>query len=134
MNGFTLFSASIFSGGQIATIVVISVVVALLIALNVVIWYLYRKHYVRRLCSKQLEVKRDELNERLAALKAGTLDLSAVRAELAAASQTDEKEEEEDEPEAQTDEDEAADDSDGDDGSEGGAAAEAADAADGNGY
>lgn len=112
MNGITLISASIFSSGQIATIVVLSIVLALFVALNVVIWYLYRKRYERRLCTKQLEAKRSELNDRLAALKAGTLDLSTATP----LGSTAEEEEEEPEPEEEETDDEADDDDDDEEG------------------
>ncbi|MBD5131628.1 MAG: hypothetical protein HDT28_03430 [Clostridiales bacterium] len=111
MNGMIFFAAGIFSSAQIATIVVISVVLALLIALNIVVWYLFRKRYVRRLCSKRLEDKRDELNKRLDALKAGTLEISSTKTPAAA---IEAEGDEEDDTEAQTDEDEADDNSDAD--------------------
>ncbi len=116
MTGTTLISTSIFSAGQTATIIIVSIVLALFIALNIVIWYFYRKHYERRLCSKQLEEKRAELNKRLAALKAGTLDLSSAAALDAVAVDDEEPDREEETDDDDSDDDDSDDDDDDEEG------------------
>lgn len=63
--------ASIFSPAQIAGIVIASIVAAALIGLNILLWYLYQKRQERKLCSRQLQQKRDALLDHLEQLKAG---------------------------------------------------------------
>lgn len=62
---------SIFSPAQIAGIVIICIVAVALIGLNVLLWYLYRKGQERKLCSRQLQQKRDALLDHLEQLKMG---------------------------------------------------------------
>lgn len=66
-----LLLVSLFSPAQIAGIVIVCIVAVALIALNVLLWYLYRKGQERKLCSRQLQQKRDALLDHLEQLKAG---------------------------------------------------------------
>ena len=63
--------AGIFSPAQIAGIVIVSILAVALIGLNVLLWYLYQKRRERKLCSRQLQQKRDALLDRLEYLKSG---------------------------------------------------------------
>ena len=57
--------ASIFSPGELATIIAIAVVVGLLIAGNIALFYFLRRHRERKLCTARLQAKRNELLEHL---------------------------------------------------------------------
>ena len=56
-----LLSSSVFSPGQLAGIIVVAVVVALLIGANVALFFFLRKHQERKLCTSRLQAKRNEL-------------------------------------------------------------------------
>ena len=71
--------ASIFSPGQLAAIIVISVLVGLLIIGNAVLYYLLLKFRERKLCTSKLQSKRDELLDHLRNIKDdGTLEPSSI--------------------------------------------------------
>ncbi len=61
--------AGIFSPSQIAGIVIVSLLAAVFIGLNILLWYWYQKRQERKLCSRQLQQKRDALLDRLEYLK-----------------------------------------------------------------
>ncbi len=63
--------AGIFSPSQIAGIVIVSLLAAVFIGLNILLWYWYQKRQERKLCSRQLQQKRDALLDRLEYLKSG---------------------------------------------------------------
>ena len=61
----TMILASIFSAGQLATLIAISVAILLLIVGNIVLYFLFRRHQVRKLCTSRLQSKRNALLEHL---------------------------------------------------------------------
>ena len=63
--------AGIFSPSHIAGIVIVSLLAAVFIGLNILLWYWYQKRQERKLCSRQLQQKRDALLDRLEYLKSG---------------------------------------------------------------
>ena len=63
--------AGIFSPSQIAGIVIVSLLAAVFIGLNILLWYWYQKRQERKLCSRQLQQKRDALLDRSEYLKSG---------------------------------------------------------------
>ena len=78
MNTSTIL-ASIFSPGQLAAIIVISVLVGLLIIGNGVLYYLLLKYRERKLCTTRLQEKRDKLLDYLRNIKDdGSLEPSSV--------------------------------------------------------
>lgn len=68
----TWISVALFSPGQITGIVLVSVLLAALIALNVYIAYLIHKRGVHRMHTEQLQRQRNELLHKLDAMRAGT--------------------------------------------------------------
>ena len=63
--------AGIFFFFLIAGIVIVSLLAAVFIGLNILLWYWYQKRQERKLCSRQLQQKRDALLDRLEYLKSG---------------------------------------------------------------
>ena len=57
--------ASIFSAAQLATLIVIAVAILLLVAGNILLYYLLRRHKVRKLCTSRLQAKRNALLDHL---------------------------------------------------------------------
>lgn len=70
MTGFNLL-APVFSPQQIVIIVITCVAVAALIGLNIALFFILRRRGERRLCTHQLQKKREELLERLEYIKHG---------------------------------------------------------------
>lgn len=83
-----LAAGSKLSPDQIGLIVLLSFLALLLIAANIVLWYIFHKRGERKLCTYQLQNKRDKLLQQLDILRAGGV-LSAEDIE-----QDDEDEEE----------------------------------------
>ncbi len=104
MNGVSVLSAMIFSPGQLAGIIILAIVLALTIAGNVLLFWYLHKSGERRLCTNQLQNKRDELLKRLEGMRGGVITLSDVREE------DDESEEDRDDDEEDDDEDDDEDD------------------------
>ena len=65
MMNTNLNAVSIFSPAQLAGMIAIAVVVALLIIGNLLLYYFLRRHRVRKLCTSRLQAKRNELLEHL---------------------------------------------------------------------
>ena len=109
----TMFlSGSIFAPGQLAAMIAVGVLIGLIIIANVVIFVIYRRRRDRKLCTSQLQQKRDSLLEKLKNITDdGSLDESA-ELPLRRAAKTVEDEEE---PETEEDVDESDDDDDSDD-------------------
>ena len=59
---------SIFSPKELTYIIVLSAVIALIIIANIVLFYFIRKHRERKLCTQQLQQKRDSLMSHLASI------------------------------------------------------------------
>lgn len=87
-----LLNVQIFSPGQIATIVVVSVLLALFIAANIVLAYLIHKRGERKLYDLELQKKREALLAKLKLMKEGNYDYGTAE---------DEEPEEEQESEAE---------------------------------
>ena len=64
----TMLLGSIFSPKELAWIIAISVIIGLLIIANVVLFYFIIKHRERKLCTRQLQQKRDSLMSHLASI------------------------------------------------------------------
>lgn len=87
LNAFEL--TRLFSTGEIAAMAVILVLAVLLIIGNFVVAYLIKKHRERKLCTEQLQRRREELLRELEAMKAGGL-ISANEEEEEAVEETEE--------------------------------------------
>lgn len=104
----TFLSGSIFTPAQVAAMIVVGVILGLLIIANVVIFVIYRRKKERKLCTSQLQNKRQELLNHLNNI---TDDGSLMKgAPVMYVQEGDEAEEEE-----MTDDGEAGDDDDDDD-------------------
>ena len=57
----TMISAAIFTASQLAVIIAVAVVTLLLLVGNIVLYFLLRRHKVRKLCTTRLQAKRNEL-------------------------------------------------------------------------
>lgn len=92
-----LNAVRLFSPGQIAAIVLLSVLFAALVALNIYIIYLIHKRGEHKMHTKQLQQQRDALLEKLNAMRAGAPIESFIE-------EADEEDEIVDEEEAETEE------------------------------
>ncbi|MDE5547756.1 MAG: hypothetical protein K2J30_02005 [Clostridia bacterium] len=121
MSALNLLKASLFSTAQTAWLIVIAVVIVLLIAGNVFLWYYFHKAGERKLCTRQLQQRREELLQRLVELRTGKVP-AATEGQMNQeepedfAEEEDEDEEEEDKPSAESEEGAASE--DGEDGDE----------------
>ncbi len=109
----TFLAGSIFSPGQVAAMIVVGVLIGLLIIANISLFVIFRRRKERKLCTSQLQQKRDSLLEKLKHITDdGALEEGAQppmhRAEKAA--------EQEEAPEDEEDEVDDGDDDDSDDG------------------
>lgn len=104
MSALNLLKPSLFETSQIVWLAVIAFIVVVLVAGNVLLWYYYHKAGERKLCTRQLQQRREELLQHLAELKTG----GAIPAT------PEEEEREEAELEEETAEERAEDDEDGD--------------------
>lgn len=109
-TGIGLLSVGLFSPGQIAGIVIVSILVAGLIGLNIWLGYLLHKRGAHKLHTAQLRMQREALMEKLAAMRAGgPVESSGVKfvpvfaAVGDAADQDDEEEEEQAKPSDEAD-------------------------------
>ena len=103
--------ASIFSPGQLASIISVSAIVALLIVANGVLYYLIRKNQERKLCTTRLQEKRDALLDHLrnitddGTLVSGGISFSSADEEPEEPDTDDEEDEDdEDAPDVSTEE------------------------------
>lgn len=71
MSALNLLKPSLFETSQIVWLAVIAFVVVVLVAGNVLLWYYYHKAGERKLCTRQLQQRREELLQHLAELKSG---------------------------------------------------------------
>lgn len=104
MSALNLLKASLFSTAQTAWLIVIAVVIVLLIAGNAFLWYFFHKAGERKLCTRQLQQRREELLQRLVELKMGK-PAPAASAEQPIQEETEdffEEEEDDEEEEAET--------------------------------
>ncbi len=102
----SVYSVSLFSPGQIAAIVIVAILIAALIGLIVYIAYLLHKRGVHILRTEQLQLQRNELLNKLAAMRSGAQlgDLpqtETYNANLGAVVVAEEEPEEDDEEEAE---------------------------------
>lgn len=104
----TLILASIFSPSELAIIITIAAVAALLIAGNIALYYLLRRHQERKLCTTRLQAKRNALLEHLknisddgSVISGGTIysDVAAVLEEDSEDAEADVEEDEEEDDE-----------------------------------
>ena len=107
----TLILASIFSPGELAVIITIAAVAALLIAGNIALYYLLRRHQERKLCTTRLQAKRNALLDHLksisddgSVISGGTIYSDVAGVVLEEESEDDEADVEEDEEEDEDDE------------------------------
>ncbi len=80
MSTLSLLKPSLFSAAQTTWLIVIAVIVVILIAGNAYLWYRFHKAGERKLCTRQLQQRREELLRHLAELKTGT-PVAAVSAQ-----------------------------------------------------
>ena len=113
MNAIFL-SGSIFAPGQVAAMIVVGVIIGLLIIANIVLFVIFRRRRERKLCTSQLQEKRDSLLEKLKNITDdGSLEESAQPPLRRPAKAVEEEELEEEED---VDEGDEGDDDDSDDG------------------
>ena len=103
MNTLQYLSVGVFSPGQITAIVLVSVLLAALIALNIYIGYLLHKRGQHKLQTHQLQQQRDALLTKLNAMRAGAPIEPATGIWTPVTREEEPDEDDEDEP----DEDEA---------------------------
>lgn len=77
MKTLNILSVSIFSPGQIAAIVIVAVLLALLIAANIVLAYLFHRRGERKLYDMQLQKRREMLLEKLGRMKDGSYEFAS---------------------------------------------------------
>ena len=106
MTYSNMILASIFSSGQLAAIIAISVAVVLLLAGNIVLYFLLRRHKVRKLCTTRLQAKRNALLDHLknisddgSLIAGGTIYSDVDAEEEGDGEETDTEEDEEEEEE-----------------------------------
>lgn len=85
MNLLNHLAVMLFSPEQLTIVILLAVLTVALIAGNIVLYFYLRKRGVRKLCTHQLQSKRDELLQQLNLLRSG---------ELAGAEEDEEEEEE----------------------------------------
>ena len=102
----SMISASIFSPVELAVILIIASVVALLIAGNIALYYILRRHQERKLCTTRLQAKRNELLNHLKNIS----DDGSVISGGTIFSDVEELEEENDDADADAEEDDNEDD------------------------
>lgn len=105
MSALNLLKPSLFETSQIVWLAVVAFLVVVLVAGNVLLWYYFHKAGERKLCTRQLQQRREELLQHLAELKTG----GAIPAT------PEDEEREEAELEEETAEERAEDDDDDDD-------------------
>lgn len=110
MNTLRYLSVGIFSPGQITAIVLVSVLLAALIAFNVYIAFMLHKRGMHKLQTHQLQQQRDALLTKLNAMRAGAPiePSSGTWTPAVLAEESDEEEEDEDEPDEEDSDEESA--------------------------
>lgn len=98
MSALNLLKASLFSTAQTAWLIVFGVIIFLLLAGNVLLWLYIRKVSKRRLCTKQLQQRREELLKRLSDLNANEAGKASEEEEAEDAADEEEDSEEEKQP------------------------------------
>lgn len=108
MNIGLFVSSSIFSPGQLAAIIVVSVLIGLLIVGNIVLFYVLRKRRERKLCTSQLQNKRSELLAHLKNIKddGSLVEVGPVFGETANGDADDEEADTDDETDEDDDDEE----------------------------
>ena len=112
MTPLNILAQTMFTVPQLVVIIVLSVVLAELIILNIILFYLYNKIKERRLCTDQLQNKREELLRKLEEMRLYGVGEEGEEEEQLVLPVVDEIEEQEELEEEQIDESEDDDDAD----------------------